>query len=226
MRFGLTLTAALGAVLVAGSVLAAVPAHASTAEAYVDSDLTAQFDQTCASASTCNAVAIGTEIFNFGRTGSTTSSLGIYYKVVNVTAVNGVDFSTPTTGEVIIPAGQSTKDLSVPLLDSGLFDAYKYFSVEITGTTTPITLENTTATGGIEGGNIPSDCSFTYGGGLSLAMDCTARPPTQEWYLAVYCDEIHAGQPLWSDGNEVTGDGTSTATCPNTIEAETLDIDS
>jgi hypothetical protein len=40
-----------------------------------------------------------------------------------------VDFSTPAAGEEIIPAAQTLADLAVPLLDSGLFDAYKYFSI-------------------------------------------------------------------------------------------------
>lgn len=58
-------------------------------------------------------------------TNSRSTPLGIYCKIVdNGGAVNGVDFSTPATGEVIIPAGQSTENLSVPLLDSGVFDTY------------------------------------------------------------------------------------------------------
>jgi len=222
MRFGLTITAALGVVLLGGSVFAAVPAHASTAEAYVQSDVTEEFGVSCASASTCNTVTTGTEVFPFGRTGSTASSLGIYYKVVNGSAVNGVEFSTPTTGEVIIPAGQATENLSVPLLYSGLYGAaYDTFSIEITGTTTPITLENTTATGGIEGGNIPSDCSFTYEGGLSLALTCTGRPPTQVWYIAAQCGLVR-GMPSGTAGSKVTGEGTSTISCGTTIEGDAV----
>ena len=139
--------------------------------------------------------------------------------------MNGVDFSTPATGEVIIPAGQSVKNLSVPLLDSGRFDTYVYFSVEITGTTTPITLENTTATGGFYGGNIPSDCSFTYEGGLSLALTCTARPPTQVWNIQALCGLVR-GMPSGTPGTKVTGEGTSTVTCGSTIETASLGIDS
>lgn len=223
MRIGLT-TAALSAVLVAGSVLAAAPANAAAATAFVRSDVTTQYDVTCASASTCNTITTGTLNIAFGRTGSTTSSLGIYYQVVNVTAVNGVDFSTPATGEVVIAAGQTTANLSIPLLES-VFDAYKYFSVEITGTTTPITISNGTATGGMYGGNIPSDCSFTYEGGLSLALGCTGRPPTQVWNIRALCGLIH-GMPNGVNGNEVTGDGTSTVTCSVTIESAILSVDS
>jgi hypothetical protein len=225
MRIRLTLSAALGTVLVAGTVLAAAPANAAAATAFVRSDLKTQYNVTCASASTCNTITTATLNIAFGRTGSTTSSLGIFYKVVNVTAVNGVDFSTPATGEEIIPVGQTTVNLSIPLLHS-VFGAYKYFSVEITGTTTPITISNSTATGGIEGGNIPSDCSFTWMGGLSLALSCTGRPATQVWNLEVYCSLFIHGMPSGVAGNQVTGDGTSTATCPNVIEEGVLYIDS
>jgi subtilisin family serine protease len=224
MRNGLTLSAALGAVLVAGSFLVAAPANAAGPTAFVRSGIGTQYNVTCASAGTCNTITTGTITIAFGRTGSTTSSLGIFYKVVNGTAVDGVDFNTPATGEEVIAVGQTTANLSIPLLDAGLFDASRSFTVQITGTTTPITITNSTATGLIQGGNIPSDCSFTYEGGLSLALTCTGRPPTQAWYLRVLCGEIH-GVPNGVNGNEVTGEGTSTATCSVTIEASYLGID-
>jgi Calx-beta domain len=221
MRIGLTLTAALSAVLVAGSVLAAAPANAASASAFVRSDVKTQYNVTCTSASTCNTITTGTMNIAFGRTGSTASSLGIFYQVVNGTAVNGVDFSTPATGEVVIAAGQTTATLSIPLLDAGLFGATRSFTVVITGTTTPITITNSTGTGLIEPGNIPSDCSFTWLGGLSLALGCTGRPATQVWHLKVVCGDF--GQAF---GNDVTGEGTSTANCGDTIDAGILYIES
>lgn len=225
MRFRLGLSAALGAVLAAGSILAAAPANAAAATAFVRSDVTEQYNVTCTSASTCNTITTGTIDIPFGRTGSTTSSLGIFYKVVNGDAVNGVDFSTPATGEEVIAAGQTTTDLLIPLLDSGLFDAVKSFTVVITGTTKPITISNSTATGLLESGNIPSDCSFTWLGGLSLALGCTGRPATQMWHVRALCGEIH-GMPNGVNGSEVTGEGTSTVTCAVTIEAAILSVDS
>lgn len=221
MRIGLPLTAALSAVLVAGSVLAAAPANAAAATAFVRSDVKTQYNVTCTSASTCNTITTGTMNIAFGRTGSTTSSLGIFYNVVNGTAVNGVDFSTPATGEVVIAAGQTTANLPIPLLDAGLFGATRSFTVVITGTTKPITITNSTGTGLIEPGNIPSDCSFTWQGGLSLALGCTGRPPTQVWHLKVVCGDF--GKAF---GNLVTGEGTSTATCATTIDAGILYIES
>jgi hypothetical protein len=144
---------------------------------------------------------------------------------INGDAVNGVDFSTPATGEEVIAAGQTTANLSIPLLDAGLFGTTRSFTVVITGTTTPITISNSTATGLIEPGNIPSDCSFTFLSGMSLAPNCTGRPATQVWNIRVLCGEIH-GMPNGVNGNQVTGEGTSTVTCGVTIEAAILSIDS
>jgi len=223
MRIGLNLTAALSGILVAGSVLVAAPANAAQATAFVRGDVTEQYNVTCTSASTCNTITTGTMDIAFGRTGSTSSSLGIFYKVVNGTAVNGVDFNTPATGEVVIAAGQTTADLLIPLLDAGLFGTTRSFSVVITGTTTPIMISNSTGTGLIEGGNIPSDCSFTWLGGLSLALNCTGRPPTQVWNIRALCGFNH-GVPNGVNGNNVTADGTSTVTCSVTIEAAFLNI--
>jgi hypothetical protein len=75
------------------------------------------------------------------------------------------------------------------------------------------------------GGNIPSDCSFTYEGGLSLALGCTARPPTQVWNVEALCGLIH-GMFGGTAGTEVTGGGTSTVTCTSVIETASLDVDS
>jgi hypothetical protein len=224
MRSRLTLTAALGAVLVAGSILAAAPAHAASPYTYVQDSVGLQYDKTCASSSTCNTITPGAVDVEFGRTGSTAQALGIYYKIINGTAVNGVDFNTPATGEEIIAAGQYIGDLSVPAIYEGMFGTSKYFTIAITGTSSPITIQQSTATGTIEGGNVPPDCSFTHLGGSSLAMDCTGRPPTQVWNLAAQC-----GLGIMQGGarsNDVTGDGTSTGTCSGVLRNPLFNIDS
>jgi hypothetical protein len=134
-----------------------------------------------------------------------------------------VDFSTAATGEEVIPAGQTAATLPIPLLHSGVFDTTKSFTVVITGTTTPITISNGTGSALIEGGNIASDCSFTFLSSLSQSLTCTGRPATQEWNLRVLCGEIH-GMPNGVGGNDVTGDGTSTVTCSVPIEAGYLAV--
>jgi hypothetical protein len=225
MRFRLTLTAALGAVLAAGSILAAAPAHATQNTVGVKGGVGTDFGVSCTSASTCNEISTGTIDTYFIRTGSTASSLGVFYKIINGTAVDGRDFNIPATGEVVIPAGQTATDMLIPTVYDGLFDASDLsFGVEITGTTTPITISNASTSSLIMPGNIPSDCSFTYGGGLTLSLGCTGRPATQVWNVEVYCGEFPRQTAV--AGNKVTGEGTSTATCPTEIEAADLDVDS
>jgi hypothetical protein len=215
MRFRLTLTAALGAVLVAGSILAAAPAHAAQNTVGVKGGVGADFNVSCTSASTCNEISTGTLDTYFERTGSTASSLGVYYKIINGTAVDGRDFNIPATGEVVIPAGQTVTDMLIPMVYDGLFDASDLsFGIEITGTTTPITISNGSTSSLIEPGNIPSDCSFIWEGGSSLALQCTGRPSTQVWDLQALCTVFPTRSAY---GNEVTGEGTSTASCGNTI---------
>src|SRR5207244_12853207 len=88
------------------------------------------------------------------------------YKIINGTAVDGRDFNIPATGEVIIPAGQTSTDMRIPTVYDGLYGASSLsYGIEITGTTTPITISNRSTSSLIESGNIPSDCSFTWEGG-------------------------------------------------------------
>jgi hypothetical protein len=85
----------------------------------------------------------------FGRTGT-------------LAWVDGTDFNTPVTGEAIIPAGQWVGNaLVIPLVNEGQFGTSKSFTVEIAGTTSPITISPGTATATILGGTVPPDCSFT-----------------------------------------------------------------
>jgi hypothetical protein len=218
MRIGLTLTGIAGAGLLAVSLIA-TPAYADTHTAYVQDGLGQQYIKSCSSPSTCNSIAAGTMQIQFGRTGSIDwvakqPALGIYYEIINGTAVDGLDFNVPMTGEVIIAAGQYIQDLNVPLVNEQQFGTSKTFTIEITGTTSPITISPGTATGTITGGNVPLDCSFTYISGSSQSLACTQRPETQVWNFRALC--MSGFKFLPGNGNEVTGDGTSTlSNCTN-----------
>ena len=207
MRLRLNLAAAMGAVLVAGSVLATTPAHASSAWVSALSTGARQYNITCLSASTCNQRAAGESDVSFSRSGSLTHPLGVFYKVINGTAVNGVDFNTPATGEAIIPAGLTYADVFVPLVDEGIFGGSKAYTVQITGTSSPITIAQSTGTLTIFGGNVPTDCSFTFLSGASQSLTCTSRPATQVWHLLAECGDFNGVY-----GTDVTGNGTSTVT--------------
>ena len=80
--------------------------------------------------------------------------------------------------------------------------------MQITGTSPSIAIAQSTGTLTIFGGNVPTDCSFTFLSGTSQSLTCTARPPTQVWHLLTFCGDIFHGV----NGTDVTGNGTSTVT--------------
>jgi hypothetical protein len=210
--------------LLAAGLITAVsaPAYAAQNTVGVKGGAASDFGVHCTSASTCNEIDTGAVDTYFIRTGSTASSLGVFYKIINGTAVDGRDFNIPATGEVIIPAGQTSTDMRIPTVYDGLYGATDLsYGIQITGTTTPITISNASTSSLIESGNIPSDCSFTWEGGLSLALGCTGRPATQVWDLSALCTILptHTAQ-----GNQVTGEGTSTATCGTNVLYGVLNI--
>lgn len=207
MRFGLTLTAAMSAALLAGGVLAASPAHSASSTAFVVTTSAEQYVKSCLSASTCNQITTGELDVFFERSGSTTQPLSVFYKMINGTAINGVDFNTPATGEVTIPAGQAFAIVPVPLVNEGMFGSTKSFTAQITSTSPSITISPSTATQSILGGNVPTDCSFTFLSGTSQSLTCTGRPATQVWHLVTQCGDFRGVY-----GTDVTGNGTSTVT--------------
>jgi len=178
----------------------------------------------CDSQSTCNTDTAGTLLIQFNRTGSTSQAQGILYKITNGTAVDGTDFNVPATGEVIIPAGQFNQDLSVPLVNEGLFGATKSFTIAITRTSPSVTITQSTATATISGGNIPLDCSFTWISSSSQSLTCTGRPAAQVWNFQVYC--FHFLTRYAMGGNQVTGEGTSTVSSCTGLSDGSLFIDS
>jgi hypothetical protein len=62
------------------------------------------------------------------------------------------------------------------------------------------------------GGEIPADCTLTAPSSQTRSLTCTDRPATQRWRLYMYCFKWVNVE--YAVGNIVTGNGTSTATCP------------
>jgi hypothetical protein len=201
--------------------MATAPAHASSENVSALSSGARQYNITCLSASTCNQRSAGESDIGFTRLGSVTKPLDVFYKVINGTAVNGVDFNTPATGEAIIPAGLTGVDVFAPLVDEGVLGGSKAYTVQITSTSPSIPIAQGTGTLTIFGGDVPTDCSFTFLSGTSQSLTCTSRPATQVWHLRTLCGSIFHQ----ANGTEVTGNGTSTITgCA--VSAEVLIIDS
>jgi hypothetical protein len=223
-RNGLILTGIAAASLLAAGLVAAAPAYAGAATANVQDSGAPQYTLRCNSQSTCNSLTTNTLQIQFNRTGSTHQALGIFYQITNGTAVDGVDFNVPVTGEVIIPAGQFNQDLAVPLVNEGMYGTTKSFTIAITGTTPSVTITQSTATALISGGNIPPDCSFTWISSSSQSLTCTQRPATQVWNFWAYCYNGLMRYP--QGGNQVTGEGTSTVSNCTGLNDGSFTIDS
>ena len=184
-----------------------------------------QYLKVCDSSTDCNNV-LSTEMgFLFQISLLVPYSVTINYKVTNGTAINGVDFNTPTTGQVTIPANTSNTSLLVPLVNEGEFGTSKTFTVTITAVNHGLGVTGGPATGDILGGNVALDCSYSNYGYRSMSLTCTARPVNQTWHMNLLCAGFRVDIGI---GNEVTGEGTSSAVCTSQINTGEgfLEIDS
>jgi hypothetical protein len=66
--------------------------------------------------------------------------------------------------------------------------------------------------------SLPSDCTMTAAGTDGLKLTCTNRPPTQTWHIVIAC--TYWTHPVWSGGNQVTGNGTSEKHCSLGVEPD------
>jgi hypothetical protein len=192
------------------SMLTAAPAWASSPNVYVDGDSYYQYLKTCDSTTGCNTILPTSLAFIFQVSLLVPYSVTINYKVTNGTAINGVDFNTPATGQVTIPANTSNASLVVPLVNEGQFGTSKTFTVTITGVNHGLGVTGGPATGDILGGNVPLDCSYSNYAIRSMSLTCTARPANQTWQMNLLCAGFKIDIGI---GSEVTGDGTSSAVC-------------
>ena len=81
-------------------------------------------------------------------------------------------------------------------------------AASLTGAATVVALCVTPAA---QAAALPPDCSSSPVGYSGFAVTCTQRPADQTWWAYVICP-VYVGKEAF--GNHVTGDGTSTATCP------------
>ena len=209
------IVAAGSASLLALGVVTAAPASASDVTVSVLGDSYYQYLKTCPSTSDCNNVSSTQLNFFFQISKLVSYPVTLDYKVTNGTAVDGVDFNVPRTGQITIAANDSYYDLQVPLVNEGEFGTTKTFTVAITKIVTKgVGIAGGPATGTIYGGNVPLDCNFSNPQVRSMSLTCTGRPPTQTWHMNLLCAafKIYIGT-----GNEVTGEGTSSATCSGGI---------
>jgi hypothetical protein len=73
-------------------------------------------------------------LFTVTRTGSTSSSLTVYYSTTGSTATAGIDYST-LSGYVIIPAGQSSATIAVNVIDDTIVESLENVNLTINSNT-------------------------------------------------------------------------------------------
>jgi Calx-beta domain len=127
------------------------------------------------------------------------------------TATAGVDYTGPTSGTVTIAANTVNKEVLVPLVNDGFGEPNETFQVRLTSASVPADLSSIGTETILDGSRIPGDCSLSKNAPNQEAMTCTNRPPTQRWYLLVFC-HYPLGDPDLR-GNDVIGNGTSEGTC-------------
>jgi hypothetical protein len=111
-------------------------------------------------------------------------------------------------------------------VNEGEFGTTKTFTIAITKVVTGgVGVTGGPATGTIYGGNVPLDCSYSNYTDRSMSLTCTGRPATQTWNMNLLCAGFKVAYGV---GNEVTGEGTSSATCPSQLNTGEgfLEVDS
>jgi hypothetical protein len=211
------LAAGTAGLLLAGLTVAASPAMAAghtTAAAKISiqtySAAQYQYTKVC-DGSTCNIEQPTFLLFEFIE--NNTVPVTIDWKIQDVTTQHGVDYTGPTSGSVSIPQNDCANCafVEVPIVNEGAPDATETMNFLVTGTSIPATTNNGTGTIYSEA-QIPDDCSLAYVSSSAKSLTCTDRPSGQNWEFDMACP---GAPPFFRQaiGNEVTGDGTSTATC-------------
>lgn len=144
-----------------------------------------------------------------------TSTVTYTWALTNGTAKVGTDFLGPSTGTGYMgPNGDNAPGddlIDVPVIDNGATNA-RTFTAKVTSSSIGGDISSV-GTETIEpGAEIPSDCTLYWVSSTSKSLTCTGRPAGQKWYFQMICLKGFAG--ISENGNTVTGDGTSLATCP------------
>ena len=146
------------------------------------------------------------------------SSVTVGYEFVSGTATAGVDFTGPYTGSVTIQPNFPQAWVSVPVVNDGIAEPSETLSLRITGVSATASIGPPGETVIFDGGNMPVDCdpARTFS---DSSITCTSRPAGQQWRVTSSCDRGDDWPNEWTRlftvyGNTVTGNGTSTVTCP------------
>jgi hypothetical protein len=140
-----------------------------------------------------------------------THPITVGWQLFGGTATAGVDYTGPTSGTATIAGNTTNKEVLVPLVNDGFGEPNETFQVRLTSASVPADLSSIGTETILDGSRIPGDCTLSKNAPNQEAMTCTNRPPTQRWYLDVYCHYPLGDPELF--GNDVIGNGTSEGTC-------------
>ena len=138
-------------------------------------------------------------------------NITVGWQIFDGTATAGVDYTGPTSGTVTIAGNTVSREVLVPLANDGFGESNETFQVRLTSASVPADLSSIGTETILDGSRIPGDCTLSKSAPNQEAMTCTGRPPTQRWYLVVWC-HYPLGDPELR-GNDVIGNGTSDGTC-------------
>lgn len=220
-----TLRAFLLALTVALVTLGVLPtAQASYSPVFTVQDSTAyEYYWTCSSSSpyTCSTTGLSVHVpITANYPSSVPITIG--YEIVDMTTTAGQDYSVATSGTVTMPAWQPAATVLVPLLNDGAVEPTETFQVRLTSSSAGGNISDTGIGTVRDGSQIPSDCTLTRSNAYTASISCGSRPAGGQWYHKVVCQGWGAGSV---NGNTVTGNGTSTASCPTnqTYRASTFE---
>lgn len=140
----------------------------------------------------------------------------VTYQIDGITATPGLDYTGPTTGTVTIPAGWGVGwTPTLPMVNDGVPEPNETVRVRILSSSVGGNISDTGIGTIYDGGPIPVDCDLFRPDSQSFSMTCSNRPATQRWKVEVECGEDWP-MFVYVQGNIVTGNGTSSATCTGT----------
>jgi len=141
---------------------------------------------------------------------STPITLG--YQLEDITTTAGLDYTGPTSGTVTLNAWQYGMVLTVPIVNDGVAEPTETFRVRLTSSSVGGNISDTGVATILDAGQIPSDCNLSRSDAYTVSLACTGRPANQQWYHRIQCGGWWPNS-AFSNGNTVTGNGTSTARC-------------
>jgi hypothetical protein len=133
------------------------------------------------------------------------------WRLEDITATAGQDYTGPTAGTIIYPANGTRVFVTVPVVRDSVTEPAETLRLRITSSSVTADISDVgigTISDGV--GDVPADCTVTQTNSNNMFLTCTNRPATQRWYLVAECVNPFPGLGL---GNIVTGNGTSAVTC-------------